>query len=172
MTPEQLIQAAITDREKLRSQLRVITRNDADADELLGDTYVRLLALAPTRAAAVRSPAAFVNAVMRHVAIDYARRRRANPVVLVEDFEALNPLDERSGPENNVIAQREFDDLVAILKQFPRRQREVLWLYRAEGYSHDEIAALLGISVETARKHLALAVLRLAQTLRGEGCLK
>jgi RNA polymerase sigma factor (sigma-70 family) len=172
VTPEQLIQAAIDDRKKLRSRLRVITRNDADADELLGDVYVRLLTVKSGDAAKVRSAAALVQTVTRNVALDHVRRQKSNPVELIEDVEALYPIDERASLEDNAIAQQEFDELIAILEKFPRRLREVLWLYRAERYSHEEIAAILGISVETSRKHLALAVIRLTQALRGKGCSK
>ena len=45
-------------------------------------------------------------------------------------------------------------DIEAALEALPRRARQVFVLYDVEGYSHDEIADALGVSVGTSKSQL------------------
>ena len=58
------------------------------------------------------------------------------------------------------------DDLLRCLATLPPGYRTVLNLYALEGYSHPEIAQLLGISEGTSKSQLAHARRLLAQRLR------
>jgi RNA polymerase sigma factor (sigma-70 family) len=49
------------------------------------------------------------------------------------------------------------EDLVQFLRQMPEKFYEVFMLFVVEGFSHDEIAEMLGISTELSRKRLARA---------------
>ena len=63
------------------------------------------------------------------------------------------------------------DFLVEQINRLPQTQRAVLNLFSIEGYAHDEIAELLGISVENSRITLHRAKHTLAQMLKKEGLL-
>lgn len=45
-------------------------------------------------------------------------------------------------------------DIERAIGQLPNRAREVFVLYDVEGYSHDEIADMLGVSVGTSKSQL------------------
>ena len=59
--------------------------------------------------------------------------------------------------EPSALDQLAADDLLALLATLPPGYRAVLNLYAVEGYSHQEIAALLGIAEGTSKSQLARA---------------
>lgn len=74
--------------------------------------------------------------------------------------------------EENVV-QREGDvplqmDLEAALGRLSDRSRAVVWLHDVEGYTHEEIAELMGMTTSFSKSQLARAHERLRQWL-GEG---
>lgn len=76
------------------------------------------------------------------------------------DYAAHLPSDEPSGFDQLAAA-----DLLALLQNLPPGYRAVLNLYAIEGYSHQEIGALLGISEGTSKSQLARARRLLQQRL-------
>ena len=82
-----------------------------------------------------------------------------------EESEAFEPdLLEHEGllPPQAADAAR----LTDALRQLPDRTRAVLWLYHAEGHTHEEIAALLGQSVSFSKSQLARGTRRLRALLQ------
>ena len=59
------------------------------------------------------------------------------------------------------VAALEADEILALLGRLSDDQRAVFNLHEVEGYSHDEIAALLGVAPGTSRSHLTRAKRRL-----------
>jgi RNA polymerase sigma-70 factor (ECF subfamily) len=73
---------------------------------------------------------------------------------------AERPLDlrgEPEGPEASVLEQLSAGELLRLIGGLPEGYRTVLNLYAIEGYSHREIAELLGISENTSRSQYARA---------------
>ena len=71
--------------------------------------------------------------------------------------------------EENVV-QRENDvplqmDLEAALARLPDRSRAVVWLHDVEGYTHEEIAELMGMTTSFSKSQLARAHERLRRWL-------
>ena len=56
--------------------------------------------------------------------------------------------------------------LTAALGRLPDKTRSVLWLYHAEGYTHDEIAGLMGKTASFSKSQLARGTRRLRELLR------
>lgn len=56
--------------------------------------------------------------------------------------------------------------LIHALSRLPDKTRSVLWLYHAEGYTHEEIAALLGQSVSFSKSQLARGTRKLRALLK------
>lgn len=72
-------------------------RNPADVDELLQETYARLLVAHHVRGSEVRSVRALALTIARNVALDWLRHRDVVPMDLVSDLASLDVLDEK-GP--------------------------------------------------------------------------
>jgi RNA polymerase sigma-70 factor (ECF subfamily) len=64
---------------------------------------------------------------------------------------------EPASDDGNILDQLSADDVVALINTLPLGYRTVLNLYAIEGYSHQEIGELLGISEGTSKSQLARA---------------
>lgn len=150
----------------LRACLWRYTHNNSDVDELLQDTYARLLVVGATaRETEVRSVRAFCLTVARNVALDWLRRQQVVPLELVADMESLDVLDESAQIEEIVNAHQELELLAEAIAALPKRCRQTFTLRKVYGFSQKEIAARLNISENTVEQHLTKAARRCAQVL-------
>lgn len=140
----------------LRACLHRYTRNSADVDELLQETWAHLLqaGAAPNREE-IRSIRAFALTVARNVALSWLRHRSVVPIELVADLEQLELLDERGQVDEIVNTHQELALLTAAVARLPARCRQVFTLRKVFGLSQKEIAAELKISENTVEQHLA-----------------
>ena len=149
----------------LRACLYRYSRNSSDVEELLQETYARLLVAGSTAQPNVRSMRAFCLTVARNVALDWLRHRQIVPIDLVADMETLEILDEGAQIEEIVNAHQELSLLAAAVEQLPARCRQVFTLRKVYGFSQKEIAEKLQISENTVEQHLTKAARRCAQVL-------
>lgn len=130
-----------------------------EADDLLQETYYRFLrASAQYESEAHRRNALF--AIATNVARDRRRRRRVDPVAAASAVDELTlaggaPVDSNA------------TDIARALQQLKSRERGLLWLAYAHGWSHREIAAALGLRTASVKPLLFRARRRLADLLRG-----
>src|ERR1700749_2673602 len=73
----------------LRACLYRYARNTSDVEELLQETYARLLTAGSSNEPEVRSVRAFSLTVARNVAFDWLRHKQVVPIELVADMERL-----------------------------------------------------------------------------------
>ena len=93
----------------LRACLHRYTRNSADVDELLQETWAHLLAAGTAQnREEIRSIRAFALTVARNVALSWLRHRQVVPIELVSDIEQLELLDERSQVDEIVNTHQEL----------------------------------------------------------------
>ncbi|OON67098.1 RNA polymerase sigma factor [Hymenobacter sp. CRA2] len=81
----------------------------------------------------------------------YHQRRLRGPHV---DYEEAT---EQAHPDGTPLDQLSANDVVSLMQTLPLGYRTVLNLYAVEGYSHAEIADLLGISEGTSKSQLSRA---------------
>jgi RNA polymerase sigma factor (sigma-70 family) len=148
----------------LRAYLFRFVRNPADVDELLQDTYAKLLTANPA-GGEVRSVRALALTIARNVALDWLRHRDVVPIELVSDLAALDVLDEKAQVEEIVNSHQELALLSSVVADLPNRIRHAFTLRRVYGLSQKEIAADMGISEKTVEQLLVRAVRRCANAL-------
>lgn len=149
----------------LRAFLFRYARNAADVDELLQETFARVLCVQRAPGAEIRSVRAFALTVARNVALDWLRRRDVVPIDLVADIAALDVLDESAQVEEIVNSHQELALLSECLETLPKRCRQAFTLRRVYGLSQREIAERLNIKESTVEQLLARAVRRCAEAL-------
>jgi RNA polymerase sigma factor (sigma-70 family) len=149
----------------LRACLFRYVRNAADVDELLQETYGRLLVSIPADGAEIRSVRALALTIARNLALDWLRHRDVVPMDLVADLASLNVLDERAQVEEIVNAHQELQLLSDVIAELPTRCRQAFTLRRVYGLSQREIAEQLSVSEATVEQLLARAVRRCADAL-------
>jgi RNA polymerase sigma-70 factor (ECF subfamily) len=81
-------------------------------------------------------------------------RRRESMTVSMEDF--AQPENLATTPAT-ADTQLQADDLMAMLAELPTGYRTVFNLYALEGFGHQEIAEMLGISEGTSKSQLSKA---------------
>jgi len=149
----------------LRACLYRYARNVSDVEELLQETYARLLTAGSSNEPEVRSVRAFSLTVARNVAFDWLRHKQVVPIELVADMEAMDILDERDQIDAIVNSHQELMMLVKAVQQLPERCRQVFTLRKVYGYSQKEIAARMNISENTVEQQLIKAARHCAQAL-------
>ena len=68
--------------------------------------------------------------------------------------------------EEQIYTKLNYDDLIQMIHNLSPAYRAVFNLYAIEGYSHNEIAEYLKISVGTSKSNLSKARLKLAEYLK------
>jgi RNA polymerase sigma factor (sigma-70 family) len=130
-----------------------------EAMELVQDTLLKVF----ERVAEYRGEAPFWN-WLRQIAVNEAlmRLRRRRPL----DYRDQLPEPADGGdPVNLPPAAAEAALLERALERLPPITRSVLWLYHGEGYTHDEIGALMGRSASFSKSQLARGTHRLREWL-------
>jgi RNA polymerase sigma-70 factor (ECF subfamily) len=143
---------------RLRGYLRRTTGDASLADDLLQESYTRLLA------------SGFVTDDDRHLR-NYLFRIATN---LVRDhYRRQRPADpEQPDPAVDADHDRHVElraDVGAALADLKPRDRQMLWLAYVEGSDHREIASALGLRAASVKSMLSRARSRLASRLHAAG---
>lgn len=139
----------------LRAWLRRRFPATLDVDDVVQDTYLRILRARPQ--APVRSPKAFLFAIARNLAMDRFRRRSASPeVALAEDLSGQVMDETQPSEEAERGRERDLDLLQQAIDALPGRCREIFTLRKLHGLSQGEIARRLGISERTVSAQLTI----------------
>jgi RNA polymerase sigma-70 factor (ECF subfamily) len=146
--------------------LRRCVRNEGDAADIRQDVYVRVYEAAQKKIPDPVKP--FVIATARNLVIDRMRREQIVSIEAVADLDELDIAEDRPGPERNTIARQEFRQLQSALDHLSPRCREAVILKKIEGLTIREIAARMGIGVDTVNEYLAIAMVGLANRLNSE----
>jgi RNA polymerase sigma-70 factor (ECF subfamily) len=139
----------------LRGYLGRFLRRSHDIEDVVQDTYARLIALGDEERGRIRQVQAYIFRTARNLAIDRLRRQ---PIVSLEkmtEIEGLDVIDEGVDGYTEVNARQELGLLRQAIAALPDRCRQVLTLRKVFGLSQKEIAARLAISENTVERHIA-----------------
>jgi len=142
----------------LRGYLRRFFKSVVDVDDVVQETYARLLGLKPSAWAAVRNWHAFLFTTARNVALDRIRRSRVVSLDALAEMGSVDVLDQTPSVDEALNARQELALLLETIATLPDRCRETLTLRKLYGMSQREIARRLAISESTVEKHVAYGV--------------
>lgn len=137
-----------------------------DAEDLVQEAFLRLLEY--ERGVRVRDPEAFLRRVITNLSINRYHRERIVTFAeeSTEELEELGfLLDPYPEPERIIAARQVLDGIVSVLTAVSFRTSRIFIAHRA-GYSYGEIAAELGISPRTVKKHISRATSILSGVIR------
>ena len=115
----------------LRAWLRNQFRSEDDIDDLLQETYLRLLRV--REQGEVTSPKAFLFAVARNLALDRLRHREVLPTKSLVENEALSVQEEGAGIPETVAHNQELELLTEAIQSLPDRCRKIFTLRKVYG---------------------------------------
>lgn len=151
----------------LRAWLRSQFPNLPDPDDLVQETYTRLLRA--RERGEVRTARALLFTTARNLAIDWARRHRIVAFEPITEAGAPPVYDEGRGVAESAAHRQELEILTHAIQSLPDRCRQVLTLRKIYGLPQKEIAAQLGISEHTVEVQVANGMRRCTEFLARHG---
>jgi RNA polymerase sigma-70 factor (ECF subfamily) len=143
---------------------RWLTKNDADAEDVLQDAAIRALRFLPS----LRNDdaRAWLLAIVRNTW--YGRLAKQSDALRVTAYEEA--MDERRdhglGPEALVLQRQTVEQVQSALESLPVDFREVIVLRELEGLAYKDIAAIVGVPIGTVMSRLSRARERLLAILK------
>ncbi len=138
---------------------RWLTRNDADAEDVVQDAAVRAFRFFSSLRG--DNPRAWLLAIVRNTWNARVAQQMARPRVTEYDEMADPRPDERLSPEGLVAQRQTVDRVRQAVEELPADFREVIVLRELEGLSYKEIAAIVDVPIGTVMSRLARARERL-----------
>ena len=127
-----------------------------EASDLVQETFLRLMRLKDPRA--IANPRAWLFQTASNLFVDGVRKvqvraRHAAPAEHMDEVEADTP-----SPYDRAVSREQWTHLENAIRNLPQPCREVFYLHRFEGLSHQEIAEKLRISKSTVEKRMIRAL--------------
>ncbi|MBP6506867.1 MAG: sigma-70 family RNA polymerase sigma factor [Opitutaceae bacterium] len=154
----------------LRAYLRQRFPDVNDIDDLVQESYVRLLAA--QRKGPIASAKAYLFSIARNGAISLLRRPRIFSDQPLSSCEAKSVPEDRRDVADQVSTRQEVAVLMAAVDALPRRCREIMILVKIQGLSHQVVADRLGLSVQTVHVQVMRGIQKCTLFLRQRGVLE
>lgn len=139
-----------------------LTRSDADTKDVLQDLFTKI-SRQPKILKGVRNVRAYLLRLVHNSAIDLMRRRGTREKYVQETSRNSPQIFEANDDRDEEMFRQALSDALA---ELPEEQRAAVHLRLWEGLKFEEIAELLGISVNTVASRYRYAIDKLQQRLR------
>lgn len=167
----ELIEAYLELRPELRRFLVAWFRNEATAEDVLQDMYLKLDRT--DLSAPIQNMKAFLYKVAENLALDWRKKNlrskgrdtawsETTGTIAGEDAVADAP-----DPDAAIDAKRKLEAVLAALKDLSPQSRNVFVLHKLKGLTHREVAEKLGIRQKGVEKHMTKALKHLVKYLKG-----
>lgn len=158
-----LLQVFVESRGALLRFLQLRGASQADAEDILQDVHLKLLA---DRLGPVAEPRAYLYKMASNI-LSGARRTADRRTRREEGWHDVyggsdGERDERPSIETELIAREQLAILQRVLDKLPERTRMIFRRFRIDGEAQRGVAQELGISVSAVEKHLARAYVEIA----------
>lgn len=129
--------------------------NRCDAADLSQETFLRLLT-SPVEVQGVREPRAYLSTIARRLMLNLYRRRSLERAYL--EALATLPVDEAPSAEHHVAILETLNEVDAMLAGLPEKVRRAFLLAQLEGYTQEQVAELMGVTVRSVHRYLSRAL--------------
>lgn len=139
--------------------------NEEDAVEILNDSFLKVFKeihhYKPAYVNEINSFKGWLRKILVYTAIDHFRKNKKHQVVGELDTSLVH----YEYIEETGLDKLSYDEIIRFIQELSPGYRIVLNLFIVEGFSHEEIATQLGISVGTSKSNLAKARKQLQKIL-------
>lgn len=155
-------------KSKVYTTIYLIVKDRYIAEDLLQETYIK--AIDVMKSGRYNEEGKFMPWIVRiahNLAIDYFRKDRRYPTIILEDGSmVLNSFEfSEDSFEDIQLKQDQIVNIRELVKRLPDEQREVLVLRHYEELSFQEIADLTQVSINTALGRMRYALINLRKML-------
>jgi RNA polymerase sigma-70 factor (ECF subfamily) len=145
---------------------RWLTRNEADAEDIVQEAYLRAFKYyGGFRGGDSRS---WLLTIVRNTCYTWMQQNRARELTTVFDDEIESLGSDAANPESRLLSSIDSQLLKQALEALPIEFREVVVLRELEGMSYKEIADIADVPLGTVMSRLARARKRLHQYLTND----
>ena len=131
-----------------------------EAEDVMQEAFLNAFSKIDTYQGVV-SFGAWLKKIVINKSLDFLKKRKVK-------FEELNEKIPDEEPEKIEISEIQMEKLKNAIQNLPDGYRVVLSLYLLEGYDHEEIAQILGITNISSRTQYSRAKLKLREMLHKE----
>lgn len=136
----------------LRAWLRGRYANDGDIDDIVQESYLRVLRAKETTE--IKSPKTFLFTIARNVAISHRRRLKTSACEPIVESANSNVIDISEAIPEVVSRNQEYELLKKAIATLPEKRRKIFIMRQIHGKTQKEIARELGISTHTVSAQL------------------
>lgn len=142
-----------------------IVGDRARAEDVVQEAFIRFVPATARPEPVIDQPVAYLYRIVRNLAYDLTRRRALE----LREQEAepawwMLPSGGRT-PEQESAHRQEVDQVRGVLAALPSNQRRAVEMQRFGGFTLEEIADELGVSIATAHRLVRDALVRIAASL-------
>ena len=142
----------------LYSYALILSRNHADAEDLVQETYLRAMQ-AKDRLRADSNIKAWLFTILRNIWLNQLRKRRSGPQIVetMEDGPANEVVEPSRDSYDIYVSNLEREQVRAAIEKLPIEFREIILLREYEELSYQEIASVLDCPAGTVMSRLGRA---------------
>jgi RNA polymerase sigma-70 factor, ECF subfamily len=143
----------------LYSYALILSRNHADAEDLVQETYLRAIQ-AKDRLRADSNIKAWLFTILRNIWLNQLRKRRSGPQIVetaMEDSPAHEAVEPSRDSYDIYVSNLERKQVRAAIEKLPIEFREIILLREYEELSYQEIASVLDCPAGTVMSRLGRA---------------
>lgn len=134
--------------------------NSVEAEDVMQEAFLKAFTKISTYEGKV-SFGAWLRKIVINRSLDQLKKRKVK-------FQELNEKIPDEEPDHIELSEIQMEQLKKAIQQLPDGYRVVLSLYLLEGYDHEEISQILGITNVSSRSQYLRAKLKLRQLLHKE----
>lgn len=162
-------QLVVRHKSKIYTAIYLIVKDEGVAEDLLQETFIKVVNT--IKSGRYNEEGKFLPWVMRiahNLSIDYFRKNRRYPVVVMEDGTSVfNNLDFSEDSAESIQIKRDTHALLRqLIKELPEAQRQVLTMRHYMDMSFKEIADATGVSINTALGRMRYALINLRKKMQ------
>lgn len=131
------------------------------AQDIVQETYTKIIAIQSKQE--IINKRALLYKVAKNIIIDKARKNKNIQEITYEENEYSTKNQE---PETIVLEENRKKILMNELQKLPPLRKEAFVLHILEGYSKQEVANIMSISVQSVEKHISRASIDLREKLK------
>ena len=155
MTSDNLMKRVLAYDDRLRQFATYLTRNQYDAEDLLQDTYLKVMQNAEHYSDDTNLKA-WVFTIMRNTFINGYRRKQKSKVVASEGDDNVQFTSTATVSADAADLPLYVSEITTAISSMKENQRDALELY-IDGFKYQEIADMLQISIGTVKSRIFFA---------------
>lgn len=135
--------------------------NRDNANDIVQETYEKAISFENQEE--ITNKRAFLYKLAKNILVDGVRKSKNQKEIPYDENEISVKNEE---PEEIVIQQSRQVLIMQELKKLPEKRKEAFVLHVIEGYSRQEVAEIMGISINAVEKHISRASIDLKEKIK------